>query len=216
MRSRAAPSHFSLVDRWLDDTHGEGLAAGSGVLRQPPRTEADMGRDQQQRDRDPRRQMAAIGEKARHGEDEDGERAHAEQAGQGHGLHQERDRHGDIADRIPRKAGQDGGPHPFGRPEGQCQRGNPAETVAPHQPRGQRRQPVEYRQAGRQHDHGKRQRPGKILRLDKKGVPDPEKPREEIAEAEPPPDGERRKSGPHPALSRRGPDTVEQPDNQCE
>ena len=117
-----------------------------------------------------------------------------------------------MADGIPRETGEDEGADPFEECERRGERGDAAEVVGPEQARHGGGQPIEDRQQRRQQHDGDRQRPGEFVGVDQNRTAHPPQPADEIAEAEPPADGE---GGPQAAQQpRRAFDggAVEQPD----
>ena len=97
-----------------------------------------------------------------------------------------------IAQHIPGKAREDVPARPLRGGERERQHQNAAGRLAPEAGRNSRRGRVEQREPRRHRRHRHRQQHGKHLGLDEKRLPDPEQPRQEIAEPEPPPDRRRR------------------------
>ena len=144
--------------------------------------------------------MPACGDKSGKRKDEDGERVHADHAGHRHALHQERHRHRGIADGVPGKAGEEEVAQPFGKAEAEGKRRYATDIAAPEKPRHNRRKAVEKGVREGDADHGEGQSPGEVVGLDQKSLADPPEASEEIAETEPPADGESRPKAPQPAV----------------
>ena len=84
-------------------------------------------------------------------------------------------------------------------------------VLAPQELRGGDTEAPEESEPGREHDDREGQQPGELIRLHKEGAADPPEAGKEIAEAEPPADGEGRHEPPDAAVSGAGDRPVDQP-----
>ena len=165
-----------------------------------PIAESDMGGDQQSGKPEAEAQVLSPGQQSGSGEHEHGKRVDADDADGGHRLHQQRHRHDAVADRVPRKAGEQDATQPLGSSEGSRERGDAADVGRPGEPRRSAGRAIEQRQECRQGGHRERNRPGEAFGLDQQCVAHPPQAGNEIAEAEPPADRKRRQ-GPLPQRS---------------
>ena len=105
---------------------------------------------------------------------------------------------------------------PFGAAEPCGEREYPPPVLAPQELRRGRAETPEEREAGRQPDHRHRHEPAEDVGFDEERLADPPEAGEEIAEAEPPADGEGGQEAAHAAVPCVGDRPVDQPDEDRE
>ena len=125
-----------------------------------------------------------------------------------------RHRHRRVADGIPGKTGEQEAAQPFRQAKAEGKGGDAADIVAPQQPGDHCRKAIEKGERERNADHREGQGPGKTVGLDQKRRADPPQAGKEIAEAEPPADGEGRPQTPEQTVGGFAGRAVEQPDQQ--
>ena len=155
-----------LLDRRLDDAQRQRWRALGSDGSQPPDAVAGMGRDQQSRQREAGDAMLARREQRWHRKDEHNQCVHPNRANDPDRLHEQRDRHCRIANRVPREAGEQKRAQPLS--DGECagQHHQPAEPVGPRKTGESGGEAVEKGQHRGQQDDGERYGPGVVLRVE--------------------------------------------------